>query len=126
MPSAVVSTATEKFDLKTAPPDGFVELKRMSYGQIIERRSMMKMGVDMGRKKTDDIKGELTMANKAVSQFEFRTCIVGHNLTDEEERPLNFANPADLALLDPKIGQEIEKRISEMNNFEEDEEDEIP
>jgi hypothetical protein len=124
MPNAVATGDTEKFDLKTCP-DGFVVLRSMSYGQVLQRRALMKMDVDMGTgkkgsKKDEGMKGSLAMGSSEVNQFEFRVCIVDHNLEDETGKTLNLHSPSDIIKLDPKIGQEIEKRISEMNNFEED------
>src|SRR5882757_2708260 len=109
MPRATVNTEdTDRFELKTLPKQGeeeagFVVLKRMSFGQLVARRAMMKMSVDMGNKKNKDIKGELAMASREVTQFEFRQCIVDHNLEDPEGRTLNFTNLMDFESLDPKV-----------------------
>jgi hypothetical protein len=121
MPVAVRSIETERFDLKTLP-EGFIVLRKMSYGQILQRRTMMKLSLQMGGKQKD-MQGEMAMANARVNEFEFRTCIVEHNLEKEEGVLLNFTNPVDVASLDPKVGQEIEEHINKMNNLE-DEEDE--
>jgi hypothetical protein len=121
MPQATVDVeSTQKFDLKTLP-EGFVVLRRMSYGQILQRRMFTKLEVG-GSGKSGDFRGELAMANRKVTEFEFANCIVDHNLEDAGGRKLNLNLPADFNQLDPKIGQEIEGYITEMNNFEADEE----
>lgn len=122
MPVAVVNLEeVEHFDLKSAPPDGFVDLKRMTYGQIVARRSMTKLAVE-AKKGAKSFMGELAMANTEVSMFEFKTCIVDHNLEDVDGKKLNLAGPVDFARLDPRVGQEIEKHIADMHDFENDEE----
>lgn len=120
MPIAVNNTEdTITFDLKSAPPDGFVTLRRMTYGQIVQRRALMKMSMDMsGKGKNRDIKGEMAMASVEINNFEFKHCIVDHNLEKADGTKLNFGSPVDLQLLDPRVGQEIEKYITQMNQFE--------
>lgn len=120
MPRATVNIeTTERFDLKTLG-EAFVVLRRMSYGQILERRMFTKLEVTAGKGK--DFQGELGMANRKVTEFEFKSCIVEHNLEDENDRPLDLTKPSDFNKLDPRVGQEIEKYITDMNNFEDEEE----
>lgn len=123
MPIAVTNLEdTERKDLTTAPPDGFVVLRRMSYGQIVQRRALMKLSV-ASSKGSKDFKGEMAMASAEINQFEFAHCVVDHNLTKADGSKLNLGSPVDLNLLDPRIGQEIEKYINEMNNLDEDAEE---
>lgn len=118
--ATVDPSETERFDLKTLP-EGFVVLRRMSYGQIVERRAMTKLSIDAsGQGKNRDFKGEMAMASKEVAMFEFKHTIVEHNLTKKDDSLLNFALPVDFASLNPRVGQEIEGYIGEMNNFDED------
>lgn len=125
MPVAIRSTETERYDLKTLP-GAFVTLRRMSYGQILERRALMKLTfISQGKGKAAE--GEIAMANKAVNLFEYRHCVVEHNLEKVEGTLLNLSNPVDVEMLDPKVGQEIEKFIEKLNNLEdEDAGDEDP
>lgn len=118
MPKATANTEeTERKELKSCP-GGFVVLRRMTYGQFVARRELTKLSVS-GQKK--DFKGELAMASAAVSRFEFEHCIVDHNLEDADGRKLNLHGD-DFGRLDPRIGQEIEGYIGEMNNFADDDE----
>lgn len=121
MPNATVSFDTERHELKTLP-EAFVELRRMSYGQIVERRSMLKLSVAQS-KGSKDFKGEMAMANREITMYEFKNCIVSHNLTDANGRELNLASAMDFQALDPRIGGEIEDLISKMNNFEDDDQE---
>lgn len=123
MPVAVADYSDEtRFELKTCK-GGYVVLRRMTYGQTLERREMMKLSVATeGKGKNSKLAGELAMASKAVARYEFAKCIVDHNLTDKEERKLDLAG-ADFEKLHPKIGQEIDSYISDMNNFEDDEDE---
>lgn len=121
MPVAVRSTDTEKFDLKTLP-GAFVVLRKMSYGQILERRSLTKLTfASQGRSK--NVEGEIAMADRKVNLFEYRNCVVEHNLERIEGQLLDLKNPVDVESLDPQVGQEIEKLIEDMNNFEGDEDE---
>ena len=121
MPRAVVTTETVRKELKTCP-EGFVELKPMTYGQMVHRRSMLKLSFTSS-KNSKDFTGEMAAANKEITMLEFATCIVDHNLEDENGTKLNLASPVDFARLDPRVGQEIEKLISELNNFDEDDQE---
>lgn len=123
MPNATKSNDTEKHDLKTLQ-GGYVELQRMSYGQVVQRRALMKMTVQQSKGKKDFM-GEMAMASVDIQQFEFSHCIVDHNLEDNEGRKLNLSSPVDFGILDPRVGQEIETLIGKMNNFDEDEEDPV-
>lgn len=119
MPAAVSNTEeTVRHELKTCP-GGFVVLRRMTYGQVIQRRSLSKMSILTQRGKGNSVQGELAMASRDITLFEFAHCIVEHNLEDNNGRTLNLGGP-DFDLLDPRIGQEIEEQIAKMNDFEED------
>lgn len=65
--------------------------------------------------------GELQMVNAAVQQYEFANCIVEHNLEDESGTALDFKNPSHVAMLDPRIGDEINRHIDKLNQFDDDE-----
>lgn len=121
MPRATLDTTfTERHDLKTCP-GGYVVLRKLSYGQILERRALMKLSVTT-RKGQKNLEGELAMANRRIQEFEFQKCVVDHNLEDDMERKLNLSDPVVLQTLDPRIGAEIEALISDLNNFEDDDE----
>lgn len=120
MPKAFAVTDITRHELKTCP-DGYVVLKRMTYGQMLQRREMVKMAVALGKGK--NTVGEMALANKHVSYLEFSWCIVEHNLEKDDNGTLfNFNNSADVDALDPRIGSEIDSLINEMNNFEDNEE----
>lgn len=121
MPNATVDVeSTTRKDLKSLP-EGFVILRRMSFGQILQRRMFTKLEVESSGKK-NDFRGEMAMANRRVTEFEFQHCVVDHNLTDAGDRKLDLSKASDFNQLDPRVGSEIEGYITEMNNFEEDEE----
>jgi hypothetical protein len=125
MPNAVANIGeTVRHELKSLP-GGFVELRRMTYGQTVQRRAMLKLSVQSGGGRNKGFAGEMAMASEEIQQFEFRVCVVDHNLEDENGNKLPIATPAGFARLHPKIGQEIEKLIGEMNNLEDDEEESL-
>ena len=130
MPRATINTAeTTRSELTSLPKTdedegGFVELRKLSYGQILERRDMgAKIAIEgLGdtRSKEEDLKVTTEMIQKAVTEFEFKQCIVSHNLEDENGTILNFSNPNTVHALDPQVGQEISELIDEMNQWDSD------
>lgn len=111
---------TQKFDLTSCPPDGYVVLRRLTYGEVIKRRALTKLSMAM-EKGQKDFKGEMAMASIEINQFEYAKCVIDHNLEKLDGTKFNFNNANDLNLLDPRVGQEIETFMNKMNNFEEDE-----
>lgn len=120
MPVAVSMTedVTRK-DLKTCA-GAWVDLRPMTYGQVVQRRALSKLSILSQKGSGKSFQGEMAMASKEITQFEFSHCIVDHNLEDLDGRKLNLNTAADFDRLSPKVGQEIESLISEMNNFDED------
>ena len=119
MPRATVSTQPEHFELSSCP-EGWVELRRMSYGERLHRQDMaMQMSMDADtRKKTASM--NVTPAQTQVAAFELKTCVVDHNLEDESSRKLNFHSLVDCQQLDGRIGEEIAELINTMHDWETD------
>lgn len=122
MPFAGTSFDTVTHNL-TSLPGAWVELKRLTYGQKLQRKNMAKLAIDMGSK-GKDMKGELAMASREATISDFKNCVVNHNLfkDSEETIPFDFRNVMDIELLDPRVGEEIERLLDELNNFEESDE----
>lgn len=122
MPVATVISKTVHKDLKSCP-GGWVELKQLTYDQMLERRdnaTRMYMEAQQGKSNVDS-RVSLQIANKWSVSYDFRNCIVDHNLETENGTKLDFSNQLVFQILDPKIGAEIEKYIDEMNQeLEED------
>lgn len=115
MPRATNNIEVQRFDLKTCP-EGYVELRRMTYGQFMKRQGMaMEMQMRMGSGKNADRVVDMDIDQERVTLFEFATCIAAHNLTDDQDALLNFKHAAHVAILDPRVGQEIAQYIDEMN-----------
>lgn len=113
---------TERLDLKTLE-GGYIVAHRLTYGQKLMRRQMvsnLKIEASKGR----DFQGEMNMVNEKATLFDFQHCIVEHNLERAEGQLLNFGNMQDIRSLDPRVGEEIDNWLSELNNFEESEEGE--
>ena len=122
MPVAVVTDPYVRFDLKTVE-EGYIIVKRMTYGQKMTRQQMaMKMKMQVGNRK-EDSEIDIDMMNRLTSLWSFSNLIHEHNLTDEKERPLNFKNYADVEKLAGPIGEEIDTLIDKVNNFNEKDED---
>lgn len=126
MPIASIVDPTQRFDLKSLS-GGYVVIRRMTWGEKLKRQSMMtKFHMNLGDKRDKNSSAEVDILQEKVSLWEFQNLIVEHNLEHREVngnvRELNFKNINDVNLLDPKIGEEIQSRIDELNAFEEDEE----
>ena len=129
MPRATVDVSnTRRFPLQTLPKteedeEGFVELRKLSYGQVLERRDMgAKIAIEglTDTRNTEDLKVTTDMIQKAVTEFEFSNAIVSHNLEDEHGTNLNFTKPSSVWALDPQVGQEIGELIDDMNQWDSD------
>lgn len=118
MPKATVDTSTERYDLKTCE-GGFVEIKRMPYGEWLTRSEIAMQTFFESQKGQKSFKGEMVMRNNAVTSFEFKNCIVNHNLEDADGNALDFRSPVALQVLDPRIGNEISEYIRELHEFDE-------
>lgn len=118
MAKAYATGSEERVELKSCD-DAFVVLRRMTYGDKLERQSMVKMNLQLNGGK--DAVGEMALANKQVTYMEFAKCIIAHNLEKNDNGDLfDFKKPADVDALDPRVGEEIDTLISEMNNFDSD------
>lgn len=114
MPRATVSRNNERFELKSCP-EGFVVIRRMTYGEKLNRQDdMMNM-----RSSTDDKMMQIQLMNKKVALQDFSNLVVEHNLTDDDDRLLNFKNAQDVLQLDPRVGDEIGQLMDQLNSFEE-------
>jgi hypothetical protein len=122
MPKATASQDTERRDLKSCP-EGFILARRLTYGEKLARREMVsKFKVGAGRNgDNDEFSGEMQLVHEAATLYDFQHCIIDHNLTDENDNPLNLGSPHHIRLLDPRIGEEIATFLDSLNNFEEDE-----
>jgi hypothetical protein len=125
MPRATIGTETEKFFLRSLddPNDpGWIELRRLPYGMVLERRDMAaKMAVEgLGERNVKDMKVTTELIQAEVTAYEFRHCIVDHNLEDENGRKLNLGTKQDITKLDPRVGAEIAQLIDDFNDWEAD------
>lgn len=131
MPNATVDMTPQRKDIKTAPPDGFVMLIPLPFGKLLHRRDkasrmimQQRQSNRRGRRGAEEEPTNIGIefANEETRWYEFRQCIVDHNLEDSNGNRLDFNNKMAFQMLDPKVGQEIEMYIDELNR-EEDEED---
>lgn len=115
MPRATISTESTHYDLESCP-GGYVEVRRMPYGKWLERQEMaMQMKIEATQGKS--LGGEIKSANRVVTAFEFKECIVDHNLEDDAGNKLDLGKPADLLRLDTMVGEEIGQIIDKLHDF---------
>jgi hypothetical protein len=117
MPRATTNpNETEKIWLKSCP-EGYVELRRMSYGEVLRKRQMgTTMSLQQGS--DGDTQGVMEMVQRRMTEFEFAKCVVDHNLEDENGKTLDFKKSNTFDRLDPRIGEEIGEEIDKMNQLE--------
>lgn len=120
MPSAVNVISTERHELKSLP-EGWIDVKRLSYGEKLQRREMVSKMQIQAEKGKKDFSGEMQLVNEKATVFDFQHCIVDHNLEDENGNKLDLNKIADIRRLDPRIGEEIDSILDDINNFEDDE-----
>lgn len=120
MPRATrVLDAVTRVDLKTCP-EGYVELRTMSYGEYLRRQEMV-MDMTFSGDGKGERQAEVNINQLTVTAFEFKCCVVGHNLTDENDQLLNFKESVGVQSLDSVIGQEISEHITKLITFDENE-----
>lgn len=114
MPKATVNTNAERYELKSCP-EGWIEIKRMSYGQWLQRSQMaVKMQVQQQRKGGNQSM-DIQMEALKLALFEYKNCVVDHNLEDDGGQKLNLNTPDGVQILDPQIGNEIGDIIEEIH-----------
>ena len=122
MPVAVVTNNFSEKIMLTTLPEGYVVVRRMSYGEELERSQLatkFTMGASAG---TKDFAGEMDIQTEKVALWDFAHLIVEHNLTDENETLLNFKNAKDVNRLDNVVGKEIGEIIDNFNAAKDSEE----
>lgn len=126
MPKAVVDpNATQRYDLKTLPPDGYVVLRRMTYDErLLRKQRLMRMSVRQNTETKQD-EGELALADKSLTEWAFANLIIEHNCEDEDGEKLDFKKKDAFKILDPRVGEEIDGLIMSMNNLD-DADTEVP
>lgn len=125
MPVASVSDIPEHFNLKTLP-EGYVKIRRMSYGEKVARIDKATKQEMTGNKRSAKVTVETF--NRLLTQMDFASCIVEHNLEwvdkDGHLHPFDFKNDnAALERLDPRIAEEINNYIDKINGFVEDDDE---
>ena len=118
MPKATISSEPKRFDLQTAPPDGYVVLKRLNYGQTLKRQSISQQTEVSDDGPSGRAVGRIHVDLQGVAAFDFRYSIIEHNLQKDDGSPINFSNVADFADMDPDIAQEIDDYIIKFNGFD--------
>src|SRR3990167_8269741 len=114
MPKATISLEGQRYELQSLK-GAYVLLRPLPYGKILERRDgASRMVMEQTRGQRADSRMIVEMAKE---------CIVEHNLEDDGGELLNFQVKANIYRLDPKVGQEIERLIDEMNMDIEEAED---
>jgi len=135
MPRIALQAEPTRFSLKSLPPDGYVVIKPLSFGQALERRQLAtKLSVEQQaqrRKQSgagDDSKPrkpdkmDIAIMQRASREYEFAYCIIEHNIEGPDGTPLNFKDRAAIDRLPKDLGEEIEKYLDEVNG-EDNEED---
>lgn len=126
MPVAVViDNTSDKIPLKTLPPDGYVVVRRMSYGESLAREGkatkLLVAGSD-NRDSKSTPQAEVDIQIEVLALWDFANLIVEHNCEDRDGRLLNFRNIDDVKKLSGAVGREIGQIIDDFNAVEETDE----
>ena len=131
MPKVTVDPESyDRFDLASAPPDGYVMLRPLPYGIKLARRSkatkmmMRSKGGNTPKQAQDqDQIFELGTEDEWAAAHDFQYCIGEHNLQNADGTLIDFQRNTQMAIkmLDPRVGSEIERLIDKINNEEGDE-----
>lgn len=118
MPIAAIDiNETHAYELKSLE-GGKITLRRLPYGKWLQRQEMaMQMQMEMG---SNNSKSTMSLVQRAVTEFEFRECIVDHNLEIAEGQLMDFRRTQTLDQLNPRVGEEIAELIRELHSVVED------
>lgn len=117
MPRATVSMKPIDYPLKTCP-GGWVQLRRMSYGELLASQDMAyQVSVKEGKDGGDPDMG-VNVTQAKILEYQFRTCIIDHNLENETGQKLRFDSPEAVHMLDSLIGQEINAQLEKMHRWD--------
>jgi hypothetical protein len=130
MPKATVDPELHHRDLRTCP-GGYLKLRTLSFHEMEMRKDIAgriyqeQSAADAKRGKKPDeetLRAYFESMNVKVTEFEFRNCIVEHNLyvDDAETQLIDFQRPMMTWKLDPKIGEEIVRYITDLTQIDED------
>lgn len=126
MPDGTISQETYTRELKTLPPDGFVELKMLPYHDMLVRRdkgsiASMEQTQQRNKKRGEPETQKLTIESLQTWErdYMFKNCIISHNITDKNGVLLDFNSPMAFKMLRPDIGMEIERLIDELHSEDE-------
>ena len=118
MPKATVNLDGQRIELKSCP-GGYVVIKQLPFGMMLKRRDLaLKYSEEVnGQRVSDDAKRQISIniMNEQSRRFDFKHCIIDHNLEDDHGNQLDFGKPATLDILDPRIAAEIERAIDNLN-----------
>jgi len=128
MPNATVDpNETTRRDLKSLE-GAWIEVRPLPYGMVLQRRDKasrmyMEANPQVSRKQaTKELaRFEIETMNEWATLFDYKYCIVDHNLEDAQGNKLDLGSPMVLKLLNPKVGTELDTIISDLNDLEEDE-----
>lgn len=129
MPVAVVdSEAHERKELKSLE-GGWIDVRPLPHGLVLRRRdkqSKMFVESNMGtqghrRPQAETSRLEIETMNEWATAYDYKYCIVDHNLTDKEGNKLDLGSPLAIQMLSPKVGAEIDTILSDLNDFTQDE-----
>lgn len=122
MAVATITDASITKELKSCPPDGYVVIRRMTYGESLKRKEIMaSIAMQMNGKKGEGATMQMDLLQEKTALWEFANLIIDHNLTDAKDRKLNFKDANDVKSIRGQVGDEIQLYINEINSFEEDE-----
>lgn len=115
-------TGATRHELKSAP-GAWVELRAPSHAEVLKRQGMlMTMRMQVTAKRRNEGMVLLDKDNLTLAAYDYKTCVVRHNLRRKGGRLFDLSNPVELQSLSTKVGQELDNLIGKLMEFDEDEE----
>ena len=102
---------------------GWVETRKMNNGERTYRQQISTDYTVEGVLGAKDSQTRVQIVVDALMLFDFKTCIVNHNLERAPGKLLDFSNEKDVRELSGIVGAEIASIISTENEFSKEEQD---
>ena len=122
MPIAIQDETPIRHELNSLK-GAWVETRKMNHGERTYRGQISTEYTVQGFLGREDTETQVRVVADAITQFDFKTCIVKHNLERASGKLLNLSDPKDIKALSGIVGAEIGAIINRENQFSEAEQD---
>jgi uncharacterized protein (DUF305 family) len=91
----------------------------MSYGELLTSQDLAyQVSVKENKDGSGDPEAGINVTQAKILEYQFKICILDHNLENESSQKLRFDSPEAVHMLDANIGQEINAQIEKMHRWD--------